>query len=318
MKTPPVCLSVCLSACFASALTASAQIVFTEIHYHPVEVPAFNADGTPYLDLTSDVHEFVEIQNAGASTVDLSGWTLAGGIRYTFPANTTIAPGAFQVIAKNPARLAIVYSLNAATILGPYSGHLGNDSDTVRLLNAAGDMIDAVTYDSKFPWAQSADAFGAADRFTGLSSTNYQYKGRSLQRVSVTWASSDPANWLASPLTGPTPGAAQAVTRTIPKPVVIACSAAQTSDGAIIIRPNNAVTVNCTYSATNSLSNVTLEYFVENVNLANQTHTSRSHDECKRRGLHGEPSRPGGPQRCALPVQGESRRRVGGGFAARG
>ena len=60
-------------------------------------------------DLTDDVHEFVEIQNAGTSPVDLSGWTLAGGISYTFPANTAIAPGAFRVIAGNPRRLAIVY-----------------------------------------------------------------------------------------------------------------------------------------------------------------------------------------------------------------
>jgi hypothetical protein len=273
MKTFLVCLSVCLSG-FAFALSAPAQIVISEIHYHPVEEPAFNSDGTPYLYLASDVHEFVEIQNAGASTVDLSGWTIGGGISYTFPTNTTIASGAFRVIAKNPPRLAMVYSLNVANILGPYSGHLGNDSDTVRLRDLSGNTIDAVSYDSKFPWAQAADALGASDRFTGLSSTNYQYKGRSLQRVSVTWPSSDPANWLASPLTGPTPGAAQAVTRTIPKPVVVACSAAQKSDGSIIIRSNNAVTVNCTYSATNGLSNVSLEYFVENVNLTNQTHTT--------------------------------------------
>src|ERR1039458_7045539 len=264
----------CLAACFTLATAASAQIVFTEIHYHPVEVPAFNADGTPYLGLTNDIHEFVEIQNISGAAVDVSGWTLGGGISYTFPTNTTLASGAFQVIAKNPARLAIVYSLNATNVLGPYRGYLGNSSDTVRLLDLSDNTIDAVAYDSKFPWAQAADALGASDRFTGLNSTNYQYKGRSLQRVSVTWPSSDPANWLASPLTGPTPGAAQAVTRVIPKPVVVAYSAAQTADGATIIRSNQMVTVNCTYSAMNSLTNVVLEYFVQNVNLTNQAHTT--------------------------------------------
>ena len=252
----------------------AAQIVLSEIHYHPVEEPAFNADGTPFLELTNDMHEFVEIQNVGAAAVDLSGWTLAGGISYTFPTNTSIAAGAFRVVAKNPARLATVYSLTASNVLGPYSGFLGNGSDTVRVRDAAGNAMDAATYDSKFPWAQSADALGAQDRFTGLTSTNYQYKGRSLQRVSVTWPSSDPANWLASPLTGPTPGAAQAVTRTIPKPVVVAQSAVQASDGAIVVRSNQAVTVNCTYSATNSLSAVTLDYFVQSVNLSNQARTS--------------------------------------------
>jgi hypothetical protein len=265
---------VCLLVTSHLARSAAAQIVISEIHYHPVEVPAFNADGTPFLYLTNDVHEFVEIENTSGTTVDLGGWTLAGGITYTFPTNTVIASGAFRVIAKNPERLATVYSLAASNVLGAYSGYLGNSSDTVRVKNSAGDTIDAVTYDSLFPWAQSADSLGAQDRFVGLSSTNYQYKGRSLQRVSTSWASGDPANWLASPLSGPTPGAAQSVTRTIPKPVVIAQSAVQSSDGATIVRSNNAVTVNCTYSATNSLSSVTLEYFVEDINSTNETRVS--------------------------------------------
>ena len=251
-----------------------AGIVISEIHYHPVEEETFNIDGTPVLYLTNDVHEFVEFQNTGTSPVDLSGWVVAGGISYTFPTNTLIAPGAFRVIARNPARLAAVYSLPVADVLGPYAGFLGNSSDTIRLRDAAGNAVDSLTYESTFPWAQSADALGAQDRFTGLLATNYQYKGRSLQRVSVTWPSGDPANWLASPLTGPTPGAAQAVTRTIPKPVVVAFSAVQTTDGASVIRSNNAVTVNCTFSATNSLGNVTLEYFLDNINATNETRIS--------------------------------------------
>jgi len=63
---------VSMAALLVLASAASAQVVISEIHYHPVEVPAFNADGTPYLDLTDDVHEFVEIQNVGTSPVDLS------------------------------------------------------------------------------------------------------------------------------------------------------------------------------------------------------------------------------------------------------
>ena len=141
-----------------SALSASAQLVFIEIHYHPVEVPAFNADGTPYFGLTNDIHEFVEIQNISGTTVDISGWTLGGGISYTFPTNTASASGAFAVIAKNPARLAIVHSLNVTNILGPYGGHLGNDSDAVRLLDLSGNAVDAVAYSSLFPWAQTAAA----------------------------------------------------------------------------------------------------------------------------------------------------------------
>ena len=44
----------------------------TEIMYHPVEQPAFNADGTPVMDLYEDVHEFVELHNAGTAAVSLA------------------------------------------------------------------------------------------------------------------------------------------------------------------------------------------------------------------------------------------------------
>lgn len=260
-------------------LSAHAQVVVSEIHYHPVEEPAFNTDGTPFLDLTDDVHEFVEIQNAGTAAVDLSGWTLAGGISYTFPSGTSIAAGGFKVIAKTPARIETVYSLTSGTVLGPYSGYLGNTSDTVRVKDAAGNVCDAVTYDSRFPWTSAPDSMGVQDQFSGVDDSTYQYKGRSLQRVSATWSSSDPANWLASPLTGPTPGGAQAVTRAVPKPVVIAQNFAQTTDGALIMRASNTATINCTFSATAAtagvtLDTVTLEYFVDDVNSTSETHTS--------------------------------------------
>ena len=259
--------------CVASRSTAS-QVVISEIHYHPVEEPAFNADATPFLTLTNDVHEFVEIQNTGAGSVDLGGWTLSGGISFAFPPGAVISGGAFRVIARNPSRLATVYGLSVSNLMGPYTGVLGNASDTIRLRDSAGTTIDAVTYDAQFPWAQSADALGAQDRFTGLFSTNYQYKGRSLQRVSTSWASSDPANWLASPLSGPTPGAAQVVTRTVPKPVVVARSAVQAADGATLIRSNAAVLVSCTFSATNALSAVTLEFFKDDVNSNTEARTT--------------------------------------------
>ena len=228
------------------AASASAQVVFSEIHYHPVEEPAFNVNGTPVLDLTDDVHEFLEIQNTTAAAVDLGGWKLTGAVDFTFPTGTTIAAGGFRVIAKNPARIQTVYSI--AGVLGPFTGKLGNGGDTVCVKTAADVTVDSVTYSSAFPWAISANALGAQDRFTGLSSAAYQYKGRSLQRVSVTANSNDPANWLASPLTpGPTPGGPQAITRTVPKPVVIARSALQTSDASAVIRSAQAVTVRATF-----------------------------------------------------------------------
>lgn len=254
---------------------ASGQVIVNEIHYNPVERPAFDANGNPVFqgtatsaDFTDDVHEFVELLNPTAAPVNLEAWRLEGGITYTFPAGTTIAAGGFLVVAKNPARIQTVYSI--AGVLGPYSGKLGNSGDTVRLVTPNNAVSDAVSYSGKFPWAISANKLGASDDFTLLNSANYQYKGRSLQRVSAGSSSNDPANWIAvrpTPFADlPTPGAVNLITRTAPKPVVTALSATQLSDGATIIRSTSQVKVLATFSSGVSLSNVQCEYFVDNIN----------------------------------------------------
>ncbi len=281
-----VILASLLFALVSISLPAQAQVVINEIHYHPVEKAHFNAVGNQTYsdtnlpsDTSSDIHEFVELRNAGAAAVDLSGWKLTGGIDYTFPANTSIAAGGYQVIALNPARIASVYNLVPATVLGPYTGTLSNNGDTVRLANASAATIDTVTYSPAFPWPISADALGTSDDFTGLDSTAYQYKGRSLQRVSIAGLSNDPANWIAvRPAVGgatlsdqPTPGAANLIDRTTPKPVVTAITAAQLSDNAPIIRASAPVRVSCTFSSVATLSNVQVEYFLDNMNGFNET-----------------------------------------------
>ena len=184
----------------------------------------------------------------------------------------------------HPARLATVYpSIPAAAlpVLGPYTGTLGNNGDTIQLLNAGATVVDADTYSPSFPWAVSAGALGADDDFTGLNSAAYEYKGRSLQRVSATGLSNDPANWIAvRPVLGattfadlPTPGAANIVTRAVPKPVVVQYTVAQVSNGATIIRASQTVKITCTFSSTVALSNVQVEYFLENMNAFGEART---------------------------------------------
>ncbi len=262
-------------AALAASPTVSAQVVLSEIHYHPVEEEAFNANGTPILDLTEDRHEFVEIQNAGFLPVNLSGWTISGGVTFTFPANTSIPAGGYLVVAADPARITAVYGVAAASVLGPYVGHLGNSGDNVRLSDNSGVTKDQVNYSSSFPWPTAADALGAQERFTGLKNITYQYKGRSLQRVSVTSPGNDPANWLASPLLpGPTPGGAQAVSLGVPKPIVIGQNVVQDSDGEEIVRANEPARVTATFSSTESLTGVQVEFFQDDVNTVSETRAS--------------------------------------------
>lgn len=255
-------------------LTARAAIFINEIHYHPVEVAAFDAAGSPVLDLSEDIHEFVELYNPGLGAVNLAGWELAGGISYDFPLDAAIAAGGYLVIAKDVVRVAAVYGLNPAQVQGPYSGRLGNNNDNVRVRDNTGQVIDAVSYSAEFPWAISADGLGAQDEWTGLNSMDHQYRGRSLERVSLSAAANDPANWLASPLTGPSPGRVNAVQLATPRPVVVAFSAVQGSDGQTIIRSNQPVRIDVAFGATNQLSNVSVEYFGDDINSASEPRTT--------------------------------------------
>ncbi len=254
----------------AASGAAYAAVFINEIHYHPVELAAYDGAGSPVLDLTEDIHEFVELYNPGLTAVSLANWELTGGIDFDFPAGAVIGPGGFLVIAKDVARVAAVYSLDPADVLGPYSGQLGNRNDTIRLRDNTGQVVDTVNYSAEFPWAISADGLGAQDEWTGLNSMDHQYRGRSIERVSLSASANDPANWVASPLTGPSPFRANAVQLATPRPVVIAFSAVQASDGQSMIRSNQPVRIDVVFGATNQLSNISIEYFVEDVNSTNE------------------------------------------------
>src|SRR5437867_11131291 len=62
-------------------------MVISEIHYHPPK--------------SQGRAEFIEIANAGKSAADLSGWRVAGGIEFTFPAGSRLEAGACLVLCED-------------------------------------------------------------------------------------------------------------------------------------------------------------------------------------------------------------------------
>ena len=251
-----------------------ARTIINEIMYHPVEKPAFDAAGDPVMDLSDDVHEFIELKNDGPEPVALAGWRLAGGADFVFPTGTTVPAGGYVVVAKHPDRLeAIVpYALPAGTVLGPWDGGLGNRGDTVRLEKPDGSVEDAVSYDTALPWPIGANALGAESDWTGIDESQHQYRGRSLERAAAAWASNDPANWLASPLAaGPSPGRANAITLTAPLPVVTAISAVSATSGSTLIRANEPVRIEARFSSRGAgVQTVQIEYFKDETNATNE------------------------------------------------
>lgn len=120
---------------FLSASILRAEVVINEIHYDPGE----NTLKT----------EFIELWNPGPAGVNLSGWSLANAVKFTFPNGTQLAAGGFLVIAEDTNALAASYSASA---LGPFEGKLSNEGDHLELRDGSGALQDEVEYQVKFPW----------------------------------------------------------------------------------------------------------------------------------------------------------------------
>lgn len=135
---------------------AQLYLVISEIMYHPAGDP--NA-------------EFIELLNTSDTvTLNLTGVRFTGGIQYSIPAGTMLAPGQRLVIwfaqFENDSRL-------------------NNDGETIKLEDATNSSIAEFRYNDASPWPEEADG-----------------SGQSL--VFIAGDPDDPLNWRAS--TAPNPG----------------------------------------------------------------------------------------------------------------
>ena len=153
-------LSYIVLIVIASGWAAGHGVVINEIHYDP--------------DVKTEMVEFVELQNTGAVDVDLSGWSLTGGISYEFPGGSLLSAGGCIIVAQDPDQIHTKWSIGRPElapdlIFGPFEGKLGNDGDTVRLRDAEGDEVDVVDYQLGFPWPTVGDSVPENQPGTGSS-----------------------------------------------------------------------------------------------------------------------------------------------------
>ena len=98
-----------------------------------------------------DDYQFVEVSNTGATPVNLKDVRFAAGISFTFP-DINLAPGERIAVVKNPAAFAARYG-SGIRIAGPYIDALSNDGEELRLIDAAGTIIQDFGYsDTWYPW----------------------------------------------------------------------------------------------------------------------------------------------------------------------
>ncbi|MFZ0322696.1 MAG: lamin tail domain-containing protein, partial [Actinomycetes bacterium] len=152
--------------------SAAPNVVVNEIQHSPV---------------AGDNAEFVELYNPSATeAVDLSDWSLTGGITLNVPPGTVILPQGTMTFAADDPTFRATYG-STVFLGGVFDGALA-ESGTLTLARPDGSTADTVTYgDALWPTA------------TG---------GPSLELLNPNADNNDPTNWALSLADGGTPGAA--------------------------------------------------------------------------------------------------------------
>jgi hypothetical protein len=172
---------------------SAASLVVSEIHYNP-------ADGSG--------NEFLELLNTSASGADLSGFALSNAVAYTFPGATVIGPGERLVVARDLGLFGARYLTNTSPyyragirVLGPWTGSLANEGESIQLIDVGGNPVLECTYGSTEAWPSLANGHGASLELADPAAAPQGREARS--RFLGT-----PTNWRASGAYHGSPGVA--------------------------------------------------------------------------------------------------------------
>ena len=124
--------------------------------------------------------EFIELYNRGASSIDLSDWSFTDGVSFDFPPGTSIAPGAYLVVAADANCFTAAHG--AVPVLGDWSGTLRDGGELIRLEDSNGNLADEVDYLSAGDWPNLADGDGSSMELRHPDMDN---------NISTAWADSD-------------------------------------------------------------------------------------------------------------------------------
>ena len=115
---------------------------------------------TDFVPYQEREEEWLELYNRSNNPIDLTDWELDGGIEYDFPAGTILLPDNYLVVAKDASALSSKHP--TATIIGDYSGRLGNSGDLVELKDGNNNIADEVNYYDSGKWPTTADGGGSS------------------------------------------------------------------------------------------------------------------------------------------------------------
>ncbi len=162
-----------LSEAYFAIGELTVPIRITELSYNPVG---------------GEAYEFLELQNIGATPIDLSGFSFEG-FTFNFPVGSTLPTGAVLILANAANTNAFAARYPGVAVGGCFSGNLSNGGERIALKDPANRTVISVTYSDDAPWPTAADGGGAT-----------------LEMLDVYGDPNDPANWRASTVTHGTPG----------------------------------------------------------------------------------------------------------------
>ncbi|MBL9200806.1 MAG: lamin tail domain-containing protein, partial [Opitutaceae bacterium] len=141
--TPGISNATALPAAYAALL---ANLRISEVMFEP------SGDGDA---------EFIELVNIGTASLDLSGVRFTNGLDYTFPAGTTLAAGAYTVVAKSRSAFTARYPAAVASLApGSFSGALDNNGENIALTLPAPWYVHILKFRYESSWAAAAAGGG--------------------------------------------------------------------------------------------------------------------------------------------------------------
>ncbi len=136
------------------------NLVVSEIMYHPADPTAAEINAG-FID--SDLFEYLELENSGPVTVDLSGALFTNGIDFDFSTGSIsrLAPGGRVLIVRNQAAFESRYGAGLP-VAGEFQNgtRLANGGERLRLAGINGISIRDFSYDDNNPWPEDADGNG--------------------------------------------------------------------------------------------------------------------------------------------------------------
>lgn len=198
------------------------NVLISEIMYHPSS--------------NNDLEEYVELVNAGAASVTMTGWQFTSGFSFTFPA-TVLAAGQRLVVARDVATFSAKYP-GVANVVGGWTGQLSDGGESITLQDAGGGTIDRVEYADEGDWSYRAEGPLDAGHRGWVWADDHDGGGRSLELVNVNLPNEYGQNWRASTVDQGTPGAANSVAEANSGPLI-----QDVTQYPIIPRSTDAVTI---------------------------------------------------------------------------